>query len=739
MFGDGEIKRGKEPVGAGALVYSIDESEFIITRSFHVVPEARDVSSANPQPELTTLEAWELSRAISPRSTVRVATVENGAILNQYGEVSPLTAEATELPWAIYLTDRRHQFRLICLDLDGKTPEAAAAAEADAAGLLPVLTDAGLSPVVCQSGPEGGLHIWIALREGVDAGLVRRLAEDAKVLYTTLDLSPVTNKGYGCARPPGAPHRHGGRSMILTGSLNDLTHPTGTVTQVTAVAEHIAPLAAALIAQRLEDADATDTAQDDGKHPYIPGARQHLSLAAEAALRTNVAGEDASAIMWRILTSAAAAHWHHVDIARLVKTAPGLEHIRTFNDHGRRVPRSPKQRAEILRRQWARAVAYIASGRRAVGRDVTFDDRAQAIAQHVSAVQQRADVSPGRWSSGGGPADRRVLDALSFLALSALKADIEADTRRLALMCGIGRETARTALLRLAEDNWIIRTRAADGPHGAHWKIGPGVVIHKEPDKGRSQTPSAPREAGSAIRNALLLKLQTRIDAAAHDLFTRGGLGIHAGNVYSRCSQTPLSLGAIVMLSGTDAGMTVQTLTQLTEVGVLRLTQHGWNQTELDIRDRAAAARGVSGKLAERAQRYALERELWGWWQAELEWMSTPPVERDRRQAPGQSALMPDLEPQRHPIHPRKYGNRADYRMARRILTGTVQTERPRPVPVSEGERLIIEILGGTPIDTIPVRPAEPERPAMSVSGGRNQLFQSSRPESGRVRFTQVS
>ena len=111
-------------------------------------------------------------------------------------------------------------------------------------------------------------------------------------------------------------------------------------------------------------------------------------------------------------------------------------------------------------------------------------------------LQTRADASAGRWTRGGGPADRRILDVLCLITLQALSAAVEADTRRLALLAGVGRETARTALLRLSDDGWIAHVRAADGPHGAHWTIDPAQVIpNPQSDVGHKRT-RAPQGPG---------------------------------------------------------------------------------------------------------------------------------------------------------------------------------------------------------------------------------------------------
>ena len=661
---------------------------------------------------LTVQEAWKLTAAISPRPTVRAAvTNTQGETLNLYppAGITPISADAPTTPWAIYLTDTKHRYRLLCFDLDGKTPEAAEAAAQDTAALTQLLIDAGLAPIVCQSGPSGGRHIWVSLAEGVEADLVHRLAHLAKALHRTLDLSPIKNIAAGCVRPPGAPHRHGGSSQVLSGDLDALMAPTGTTAQVSAAVERLAQLVNELAADANTEAFAADITQDGRRHDHIPGTKRELAPGAAAALRADAATTDASAVLWRILTAAATAHWQYGDIARLVETAPGLEHVRTRKeDGGRRVTRTAAEAARVLRRQWDKAVAYIASGRRAVGSDPTFDARADAIAHQVRDVQTRATAAPGRWNRGGGPADRRVLDALCTLALQALSADVEADTRRLALMVGIGRETARTALLRLADDGWITRTQEAEGARAARWKIGPHDVINSNPANARSQTAHRPPGSGAAARNALLLELTERLNASAHDVFTLGALGLHTGNLFARCTASPLNVEDLAYLAGADLAQTARTLTRLTDAGLLLLSRDGWKLPPLDRRDAVAAEYGVTGRLAARAERYAFEREMWAWWQAELSWMNTHPAERATRPGLGQLVLVPELGPAPRPVHPRTATGRADYRAARAHLNGDPLPPRPRPVPVSNAERLIVEILGGVAIETIPRTTPEP-------------------------------
>lgn len=627
---------------------------------------------------------------MSPRSTVRVAAVDAyGDALNLYDGYRRLSAPEPDRPWAVYLAGRDHLFRLLCFDLDAKTPGAAEAAATDADTLTGLLLDVGLQPVVCASGPSGGRHVWVGLAEGVNGDAIATLARLTKHLCPTLDVSPLTNAATGCVRPPGAPHRAGGHSTVLTGSLHALTAPTGTTAQIHALTERVASL--------VDDAEPNRALESHGPLPldahsrlYLPGARRELPAVSAAALQMDAAADDASAVMWRVLVGAAAARWRHADVAALVDTAPGLEHIRTVRDGASRRPRSRTEAAEVLRRQWDKAVTFVATSDRQSGDDPTFDARAGAVVTQVLTLQTRADASAGRWGRGGGPADRRVLDVLCLLSLQALNGSVEADTRRLALLAGIGRETARTALLRLAADGWIARSRHADGPHGAHWTITPASDIHNNLDQARSQADPRPVGAGSAERSTLIASLSGRIKSASHDLFSgnRPAFSHHAGNLYARITSDPQDLTEIARVAAAGAASTKHILDRLTSVGVLEHTSRGWRRTNVDRRGAAAVAVGVDGRLAERAERYRVERELWAWWRAEDAWMRAPqrPGSK-RRPGHGQLLLVPDEGTHAYGPHPRGADGRLDWREARRILVDERRGIGHRRVPSSKEPR----------------------------------------------------
>ncbi len=610
-------------------------------------------------------ESWRFTAQLSPRPRVRVAAVDAaGHALNEYTGQAGIAGTQPAAPWAVYLADATGRYKLICFDLDAKHA-GVDQVQHDAEQLVQLLTHHGLEAVVCKSGPSGGRHVWTALHDTIDAATVALLARLARHLCPSLDLAPLSNAATGCVRPPGAPHRAGGHSQLIAGDLSALLAPRAGAAQLVQLVEDLA--------QRIEISEPSHDLDpsrplplDQHGRPYLPGPRRPLPEASAAALREDGAAGDASAVLWRVLIGAAAARWHHSDVAALVETAPGLEHVRTMRDRGQRHRRRLPEAAHVLRRQWDKAVRYTATHPRLLGADPTFEPRAGAIAAHVQTVQDRARIVRGRWATGAGPADRRILDALCLLALQCLSADVEADTRRLALLAGVGRETARVALYRLAADGWIIRTQDAQGPHGAHWALS---TFHSAQETTRSQADPRPRHTGPAQRTALLAQLAAGVATAAHDVFTPGpGLGLRAGNTYATITPN-LTTEEISQQTGTTPHQTHRDLHRLATAGLIRATRTGWRRTSRAALDRAAHTRGVDGRLRDRARRYAIEREVWAWYQAEHAWMLAPQrTPASRRPQRGQLALLPDAGTHAYGPHPRRADGSLDWRQARRII-----------------------------------------------------------------------
>ena len=179
------------------------------------VPERSRLASETPRACL------DLTAAMSPRPFVRVADVlADGSIANSYSCTSPLDGIDPAVPWAVLLADTAGCFRLLAFDFDAKPPQAVGAAAAHEQECSELLTRHDIPHVVCASGPGGGRHVWIALAEHAPAETVRELASLAAAAWPSLDVTPLMNPATGCVRPPGAPHRNGGRSTVLTGDVD---------------------------------------------------------------------------------------------------------------------------------------------------------------------------------------------------------------------------------------------------------------------------------------------------------------------------------------------------------------------------------------------------------------------------------------------------------------------------------------------------------------------------------------
>lgn len=600
----------------------------------------------------------------------------SGAVVNQYTSLHSIDADEPTLPWAMFLTDdvagRQH---FVVFDLDASRGDAAG----DADQLVGWLTELGIEHTVCRSGPSGGRHVWLALVDAIPPAQARALALTAALVLPTLDRSSTT----GCVRPPGSPHRHGGRSEILTGPVGDQAlRPAVTAIEIDALHEtiHAAATTTAAAAGSTGQEDPEHGGQlvpvDDRGAPHLPGRRRPLSAAIARAITEPPT--DPSLTLRRILTGAAVARWHRDDIADLVATAPGLEHVRTRNNPaGPRTPRTPLQQAACLARKWAAAVYWAATHQPQTPHDdPSWTRRAGAVGQLVDDVQARADATPGRWATRTGHSARRVLDALCLLAATAVTDTVEADVRRLATITGLGRETVRLRLHDLAAAGLLTLTTAAAGRRAHHWTLNqpppaPGQIHPQSALITRSQGKAAPSSTSHspALRTAWLLTLTRKLDHLAHDIWTTQGLGHKAAQLHSSLTDQPQTSSALVAATHLDLADIRTALDTLTRHRLVTTDRQGRiTRARIDRRDSVARTLGVAGTLAARVERYRLEKQLWSWWCDELDWMRLPATaaaKRRRRQiATGQLTFIAGHPP--FPM-PRTFG-RVDYAAAKAMI-----------------------------------------------------------------------
>lgn len=624
-----------------------------------------------PQLESRTVDGWALTSRISPRDVVRLAVADAaGRPQNLYPALAPIDGPAPQLPWAVPLTDVQGRFHLVAFDLDLGHGDGNVVR--DTAQLTDVLQQLRIEHTVAQSGPSGGRHVWLSMTEPASADVIAALANHAAAALPTLDLSPLKNPVWGSVRPPGAPHRSGGVSVILSGPDEPL-RPAVTVEQLTRL---MVTLAAAAAAPERPTASLTPPAAplpvDAEGHPYLPGSRRPLPPASARALVQVPA--DASAAAFTVLLGAVRARWHLSDVVAVLHE-PGLEHIRSERDATGRRQRDPRTRQRMLARQWNKAVLVVQrTTDRPAGTvdDPTFAGRAAAVAQRISAVQARADAAPGRWATRTGPGARRVLDALCLLTATAITPTVEADTRRLAILTGLGRETVRIRLHQLAAEGWIALTEAATGRRGHTWTllpipVRPGQRSYPQPSSS-TRAQGVPPPSTASTHRFWQDHLGRRLADQNHDLFTTAGLGHAAGQVYAHLVNATTSTEDLLHSTGHPPEQLQRLLADLVAVGLLLRTSDGWRRRSRDARPSAARRLNCVGVLARRWRSYEQERILWAWWCDELEWMRLPrtdPAKRRRnaRVAAGQLTIDGATARGRYP---RRGDGRADHRAAAR-------------------------------------------------------------------------
>lgn len=626
-----------------------------------------NLSASRRGSSTTTGDAWSLSRQLSPRDTVRVMRRDAYGRLNEnaYPSAYLVSAVGPSTPWAIYLADDAGIFRLLCFDFDGKDshgvdPDLMEQAVDDCDALSAVLHAHNVPHIVCQSSGTGGRHIWVGLQSGASAELIARLAVAARANYRTLDHGMLRNPRTGAARPPLSPHRDGSASTLLRGRAEDLLEAVVSSASLAEVTEALEAMSSPV--RSLPHAP---TAADPKQRP-----QRGLSAAGAAHMATDGGGANPSWTAFMCLLSAAHAGWTLLQVEHAARTAPGMEHYRTKNTgRGGRRPRSREEAAERLERQWEKAqqfaALHTALPTEREPRDLT---ELEGIVAAVDDLLERFRVNPGRWGrTERAASERTILTALAYLTLQTGKRVVAAAVRDLALLSGLGRTTAATALRVLREDGYVQLIAQADGSNASEWRL--TGKISTGSSTVRTQPLNNPRPPGQIFseRAVLLDVVERELTDVRHDLFTRAGLGHLAGKVYAFLGREDSST---IQTTARELGVSVRSaatiLSRLRNHRLIVKHADGWRRALRDLRTSAARVLGIDGSLKDRAHRYSVEREVWAWWQAELAHRASAPRERPRRRHVTSRPLFGDPSPGERvwPLYPRDAAGRGDHREA---------------------------------------------------------------------------
>ncbi|NYG56810.1 hypothetical protein BJ989_003114 [Nocardioides perillae] len=131
------------------------------------------------------------------------------------GSAQPWSLEAAERPYMVAIGNANGRFTTVALDFDAKRGEPGDA-DRHAGIVMDLFADAGMPAVLARSGPTGGRHVLLSIAGyGLPVESGRLMVTRLRALgLTSLDPSCMSSVRSGI-RPPGAPHRRGGRSEVV--------------------------------------------------------------------------------------------------------------------------------------------------------------------------------------------------------------------------------------------------------------------------------------------------------------------------------------------------------------------------------------------------------------------------------------------------------------------------------------------------------------------------------------------
>lgn len=165
--------------------------------------------------QVAPADAWVLAPLIAGHASYRLGRWIGDRF--QYPRpkaVANITAALPARPAAVMVHGPDGSVATLCLDLD-TSKAVKAVVDADAERLRTMLTTCGVVFVEDFS-PSGGRHLYIPLRQRLDAAEARELVEALALTAASLDPSPHQNVTDGCIRVPGSAHKTGGHQVLIT-------------------------------------------------------------------------------------------------------------------------------------------------------------------------------------------------------------------------------------------------------------------------------------------------------------------------------------------------------------------------------------------------------------------------------------------------------------------------------------------------------------------------------------------
>ena len=484
-------------------------------------------------------DAWH--RAIAARTdAMRVDT----ALCNDYDTEIPWPDDEPAVPHAVYLADDRF-YSTLALDFDGQ------GAQSDADQAVDLIGACGFSPVLVDSGT--GRHVLVALNPPVDADLIRQIVDELCQEWTTLDKTPMVNASTGCLRPPGSPHRSGGRSRVLQGDLD-----------------------AFLLDSAPGAFDSLAT---------VLGLRSRLDHDEVRFLRLLVRGDPMNEYQSRSELQQALAYF--AVLAGWSEQRYISELLDEANKGGVRAQSLPRRRAVAdLERSYRKAI-------RRIHRPVDLASLDRQLYGFLTHAQTQD------WAGVAGATDLAVVEVFVAVAQKLGKTEFRVSNRDIAEEAKINKETANRAVHRLIDRGLIRRTAAHQKRKSATYQL----VLPPLPwgNETLGPNPYSHKTQGGC-------EMTVRVESP-HDVFRWGVLGHTARLIYEALEiNEERSTAAITDSVGCHSKTTSRRLKEMEGLGLAEQNGEGrWKRGQRDL-DEVAEELGADRRSWEQKREHELER-----------------------------------------------------------------------------------------------------------------------------------
>ncbi len=466
-------------------------------------------------------------------------------------------------PYAVHLANKSGASRVLALDFDSAK---SASLQDDVAGVRFLLSNVGARWVEADSGPTGGVHVFVPFQQHLEFPAVRALAEALSSRFGSLDVSMLLNPRTGAIRPPNAPHRVSGRSVLR----GDEQLALGLL------ASGNSPQVALDLVSVL---DIDERVLRPSRPPLSPSLF-HMLHTGEGLERYESISEAVFALATSVLARGHDGSWLRSALAN-----PRHELTRILADHTRR-DGTKRHALRLIETALRQARVFVEASP-----SITSKDDARAVIGDISDAAARH-----AWAGRSLLTARAVLEAHLAIADNCGGVEYNASQRQLGELAGIHtRRTVELANRRLVQLGYLRLVRNGSVKYATTWRL---------------TTPSRSLPEVAEFHPARL----------GHPLFAWRQLGKAAAQVVRALEtglHTPREIAQATQLHPGTVRRSLNRLAAL-ELPLVAKVGSRWvlcNVESLDrVIDEAAALYGALDDLAALILRHEIERNLWRRW-----------------------------------------------------------------------------------------------------------------------------